>query len=439
MVEAGDAVGGRYELRELIGRGGMAVVHRGFDRVLHRDVAVKTMHSTLVGSSERQRFVAETRVMAGLNDPRLVTLLDAGVDGVDPGSRPWFVMELVRGPSLSSVLADGPLLPADAARVGAGVAAGLAHVHAAGVVHRDVKPANILLTPTGEPKLADFGVARAMGDDEGLTDTGQAIGTAAYLAPEQISGEPVTGASDVYALGLVLLEALTGQRAYPGTAQEAAFARLHHGPTIPVSLGAVWTHLLAQMTASDPAHRPAAAEVAARLADLEAETAVRPTGGRQMALVPAEVETGGLAQIQRPRRSRALKAAALAVASVVVAGGLLWATYRSPGSSPVASAAATDLAPSATPSAARRVDRPRPARSSTVAVLSSTPPSHAPTRHPHPLPGHHARHRHAHAATRRPPHRARQHPKPHEHWHPHEHPHGHGHRHDPHHREQHSD
>jgi eukaryotic-like serine/threonine-protein kinase len=262
---------GRYELHGLLGYGGMAEVHRGFDRVLRREVAVKIMHSALVETAERRRFTAETRLLARLNDSHLVTLLDAGVDEAGSAPRPWFVMELVTGPALSVRLLDGPLSPSQTARVGADVALGLAHAHALGVVHRDVKPANVLLTETGSAKLTDFGVARAIGDTHTLTGAGYTIGTAAYLSPEQVSGEPVTGAGDVYALGLVLLEALTGRRAYPGSPVESAFARLHHNPAIPVSLGPGWTRLLTQMTAFEPEHRPSAAEVATRLLSQEHE------------------------------------------------------------------------------------------------------------------------------------------------------------------------
>ncbi|WP_183098203.1 serine/threonine-protein kinase, partial [Nocardioides pelophilus] len=256
----------RYELHGLIGRGGMAEVYRGFDRLLSREVAVKVMLTALQSDVDRRRFESETQLLASLNDPHLVTLLDAGVDEAGGSPRPWLVMELVAGPTLASRLAEGPLPADQVAAVGADLASALAHVHASGIVHRDVKPANVLLTPTGGAKLADFGVARLMDEQSDLTLTGHTIGTAAYLAPEQVTGRPVSGASDVYALGLVLLEALTGQRTFVGTPTEAAIARIHRGPLIPVSLGAGWVQLLDAMTASDPAGRPGADQVAAQLA-----------------------------------------------------------------------------------------------------------------------------------------------------------------------------
>ncbi len=274
--EAPVAINDRYELRGLIGQGGMAEVHRGFDRTLRREVAVKIMHSALGGQVDRQRFASEAQLLASLNDPHLVTLLDAGVDESEDLACSWLVMELVKGPTLAQRLKGGPLTHGDAATVGAGIAQGLAHVHSLGVVHRDVKPANVLLTLTGTAKLADFGVARMMGDDHDLTQTGHTIGTAAYLAPEQVKGQPVTGASDVYALGLVLLEVLTGRRAYTGPPAEAALARLHRSPIVPVSLGARWTRLLTQMTAADPAARPTATDIAVRLSTLTTSSGPAP-------------------------------------------------------------------------------------------------------------------------------------------------------------------
>ena len=141
----------------------------------------------------------------------------------------------------------------------------LSYVHANGIVHRDVKPSNILVGRDGGVRLADFGIARVLADPTGHTVTGTTIGTAAYIAPEQVRGEAGTAASDVYSLGLVLLEALTGTRAYTGGPMEAALARLHAAPLIPTSLPTGWPALLTQMTHSDPALRPSMAETEAVL------------------------------------------------------------------------------------------------------------------------------------------------------------------------------
>ncbi len=249
----------RYRLEARLGSGGTADVHRATDTTLQRPVAVKLLRDVAGDASDRARFVAEARTLASLSHRNLVMVLDAGIG--DEDDRPFLVMELVEGRALSDALREGPLPAREVARIGAEVAAGLAFAHERGVVHRDVKPGNVLLSDDGRVKLADFGIARLIGDTVRHTRTGTAIGTAAYLAPEQVRGEDVTGCADVYALGLVLLEALTGTRAFPGSATEAALARLHRDPDVPDDLPAGWSALLRAMTAADPAARPTTAEV----------------------------------------------------------------------------------------------------------------------------------------------------------------------------------
>jgi serine/threonine protein kinase len=265
-------LGDRYELGPLLGRGGMADVFRAEDRTLRRAVAVKVLREAAGDESDRARFVSEARTLAGLSHSGLVTVLDAGFGFTGPGAaatadadaHPFLVMELVDGRTLGRVAQDwdGGLPLEDVGSVGAQVAEALAYVHRNGVVHRDVKPGNILLGPRRRVRLADFGVARLVEDSAGHTRTGHVIGTAAYLAPEQVTGDEVSGATDVYSLGLVLLEALTGRREFPGAATEAAVARLHRDPEIPDSLPEEWRELLARMVARDPAERPSADEVA---------------------------------------------------------------------------------------------------------------------------------------------------------------------------------
>ncbi|PZE37591.1 serine/threonine-protein kinase [Curtobacterium sp. MCPF17_031] len=256
-------IGGRYRVTGTLGHGGMASVYRAVDEQLGREVAVKLFRIGPVDHGERARAEAEIHVLAGLRSPNLVTLFDAALDDVDGDS--FLVMELVPGSDLATRLREGPLDPTTTARVGAQVAEGLAAVHAQGIVHRDVKPANVLLEQDGEHvKLADFGIA-LLRDAARVTGTGTVIGTAAYLAPEQVLGQPVTGEADVYALGLMLLEALTGKQAFPGSAVEAATARLARAPEIDQHLPTAWRTLLHVMTAQHPEDRPSAAEAAARL------------------------------------------------------------------------------------------------------------------------------------------------------------------------------
>lgn len=179
-------------------------------------------------------------------------------------------MELVRGTNLGEATKRGPVAPRRAAEVGVQVAEALAYVHEAGVVHRDVKPGNVLLREDRRVLLADFGIARLVADTSHHTKVGTTIGSPAYFSPEQVQGLAVSPASDVYSLGLVLLEALTGERAYGGTATEAAMARLNRAPDVPATLPAGWVALLRAMTDLEPARRPEASVVVERLRALAA-------------------------------------------------------------------------------------------------------------------------------------------------------------------------
>ncbi|AHH95203.1 serine/threonine-protein kinase [Kutzneria viridogrisea] len=262
MRQEQDLLAGRYRLGALLGEGGVARVYRAVDVRLNRLVAVKLFRPTLdeVG---RRRFAQEARVLGTLRHPGLVKLFDAGTDG----DRAYLVMELVDGATLLDRLCDQPLGPAEVAELGATLAQALTYVHARGVVHRDVKPSNILLDSDGAPHLADFGFARAV-DATAVSPTGQIVGTAAYLAPEQVRGEPVGPAADVYALGLVLLECLTGELEYEGPRVEAALARLTRPPRIPADLPAPLAAALVAMTRAEPEDRPSARSCATRLSDV---------------------------------------------------------------------------------------------------------------------------------------------------------------------------
>ncbi|PSL56000.1 serine/threonine protein kinase [Saccharothrix carnea] len=251
-----NVLAGRYQLLEPIGTGGMAEVHRGWDTVLRRHVAIKLFQPGFDPAGVR-RFDNEVHVLAGLSHPALVSVYDADTTGPTP----FVVLRLIEGRTLHDRLLLGPLPPDEVRRLGARLADALAHVHAHGLVHRDVKPANILLDHEDDAYLADFGLAHLTGATR-LTRTNELVGTAAYLAPEQVLGQEISHPTDVYALGLVLLECLTGRREYGGGEVEAAVARLHRPPAVPDDLPADVRQLLARMTSSAPEDRPTAHDCA---------------------------------------------------------------------------------------------------------------------------------------------------------------------------------
>ena len=261
-----EVVGGRYRLGEVIGRGGMSSVYCARDENLGRDVALKLFAPQAPDADELKRQEAEIQLLATLNHPGLVTLFDAGIDDRVPDEpRPFLTMELVEGQDLRSRIRHSRVPLEELSVIGAGIADALAYVHGLGIIHRDIKPGNILLVQIrpGEPlrpKLTDFGIARIV-DSTRLTATGTMVGTAAYLSPEQALGKPLSSATDIYSLGLVLLECIKGTVEYPGSAVESAVARLHRAPEIPDDVPAEWADLIRSMTAIEPLERPAAADI----------------------------------------------------------------------------------------------------------------------------------------------------------------------------------
>jgi eukaryotic-like serine/threonine-protein kinase len=335
LASVGD---GRYALGERIATGGMGEVWRATDTVLGREVAVKILRSEYADDATfRARFQAEARNTAALHHPGVAQVFDFGEipDTGEQRATAFLVMELVPGEPLSAVLArEGALAPERAADIVAQAAAGIDVAHQRGIVHRDVKPANLLVTPDGTVKVTDFGIARA-GDAVPLTGTGQVIGTAQYLSPEQAQGNPATPASDVYSLAVVLYECLTGAR--PFTAESPVAVAMQHlrdePPSLPASVPAGLAALCTSALSKEPGGRPATAgDLAARLHEpglataagyAAAATATGPPAADPSPPEHTAVLTGTYPARQRPRRRLGLLVPiAVAVAVLLLVGTL---------------------------------------------------------------------------------------------------------------------
>jgi eukaryotic-like serine/threonine-protein kinase len=312
-----ETVGGRYRLGRSLGHGGMSTVHLARDETLGRDVAIKRLTEQLSGDEVfRERFMREARTAAGLSHPNIVGVFDVG----EEGGIPYIVMECVEGRTLADLLAEnGPLDPDRTVDLILQACAGLEHAHAAGLVHRDIKPQNLLVRDDDTLKIVDFGIARPV-DGTQLTLAGTILGTAAYLAPEQALGERVTAAADLYSLGAVTYELLSGRPPYEFESLAELPVKQREGPPPPIDgISEELQDAVRRCLAPDPADRPAsAAALAHELAQASPEPPTEP--------LPSAQATAATQVISRPHRevhvSRAQVAGAAVLGVAALAAGL---------------------------------------------------------------------------------------------------------------------
>jgi eukaryotic-like serine/threonine-protein kinase len=384
---AAELIDGRYRLEERIAVGGMAEVWAAHDLELERRVAIKLLQTT----ADPERFAREARAAAGLSHPSICQVYDYG----DADGRPYIVLEYLAGGTLEDRLAsDQPLPDDDAARIAGEVAAGLAHAHERGLVHRDVKPGNVLFDEEGAAKITDFGIARVL-DAPTLTEAGTLLGTAAYISPEQARGEPATPASDVYSFGVILFRMLTGR--LPFEAQSPLeLAAMHEGaepppiaslrPDAPSTLERVATAALAK----PPEARPpdGGALVAALVAEPGAET-------ETVVLAPPTM----VQEVAAPRhplvrgRTLAIGAALVALATAGVALALLTTSGSSEEPEPPTTGPPNTQTNRTTTSSTTEPTRPtsttRPTTTTSPTTTTPTtpaPPAPAPPTPPPPTP-----------------------------------------------------
>jgi serine/threonine-protein kinase len=410
-IPNGHLLSDRYRLIQRIAAGGMGEVWRGTDELLGRPVAVKLLSAAHAADEQfRVRFRAEARYAASLSHPGIARVYDYGESSPGPGDSDlpmaggaYLVMELVEGEPLSATLAREGRLTADATLdIVAQAAMALAAAHAAGIAHRDIKPGNLLITPDGQVKITDFGIARAMLAAH-LTQSGMVVGTAQYISPEQASAGPITTATDIYSLGVVAYECLAGQPPFAAETPIAlALAHVKDRPRrLPEDVPPPVAALVGQMLAKEPADRPASAELVADRASALRET---PAAGEDPWIIesagqaapaawfsdpglaspaPGQPGTapmkGATARPARSRRSGALALAAAAVVAAAAAGtiAVMAATGHaaSPGTSiPTASAQAHQ---------AKAPARKTPAQPGSAGQTTVAPP---PTRSPSPRP-----------------------------------------------------
>jgi serine/threonine-protein kinase len=318
----GELIAGRYELEELVGSGGMSNVFRAHDRLLERTVALKILHEQYTRDEDYvERFRREARAVAQLAHPNIVTVIDRG----EQEGRQFIVFEYVEGENLKQLSARGPLDPREAIRLSLQVARALSFAHDRGLVHRDVKPQNVLLNDDGQAKVTDFGIARSL-DVHGVTQTGTVLGTSDYIAPEQARGQKVDPKTDIYSLGAVLYELLTGEVPFSGDNFVAVAMRhvsepppsvLAHRPDCPVRLDLA----IQRAMAKDPADRFASmdefcAELEACLAELDGRDADSAT-----MIVPPPTRPRRARHQREQRRFPLGIILVVALAALLVAGG----------------------------------------------------------------------------------------------------------------------
>jgi serine/threonine protein kinase len=297
MTSVADVLGDRYRIVRLLGRGGMSDVYEAFDESTGNSVAIKIVRSS--DPEFGRRLAQEARALESFEHPGLIRLLDIGA----VGDQAYLVMELIAGQTLSQTLREGALSSRETADLGARLADALAYVHERGVVHRDVKPSNILLSVNGDAWLGDFGIAR-LHDASTMTATGTTMGTVSYMAPEQLEDHQVGPAADIWSLGIILLECLTARRVYEGTPSEVLARRLAGPVVLPAELPVPWKLILTGMLTHRADQRLEDFQVAALLAtraydapwfqpDSDITTQLGATGhGNNTAMMPGVVGVG---------------------------------------------------------------------------------------------------------------------------------------------------
>ncbi len=387
-VDQPELLAERYRLGPLLGRGGMGAVHRAHDELLGRDVAVKLLDVEQAPQAAVERFRREAQFLAGLSHPNVVTIFDFGTDE----ARAWLVMELLAGPTLQELVNDRGALPVEVARsYGRQCASALAAAHAAGITHRDVKPANLMLGADGTCKLLDLGIARLDGaatTQPALTQAGTILGTVPYLAPEVITGAAPEPPADLYALGAVLFTLLTAKPPFDAEDMMAAMAQHVHAPvprpsSVRVDVSPDLDDLVVALLAKDPVSRPSAADVIARL-DGTPATATAPTAALAGAAVASTQVLAPIAG-DGSARSRLQPRTGLIALGIAFALALLAVVIVIANSGGDTSGSGTPIAGS---TRGNHRSSSHPARPSThPAATRSTPrPTPRPTRRPIPRP-----------------------------------------------------